>query len=394
MLADAPMLHEHVFQLVPKIHYGRGAAGRAGSALRGLGCRRALLVTDPGVLDAGVCDRVIDALRQAGVELEIFADVATNPAEHHVVSAVDAYIEHGADGLVGVGGGSAMDVAKSAALLISNGGAIGDYEDGATAISEPAPPLVLVPTTAGTGSEVVGGTIILDSARVFKMHIVAVPADVALCDPALTLTLPRLPTAASGLDALAHAIGAYLSSERQPLADAMALHAITTLVRALPDVLADLSDERARDEMMIGSLTAGISMKGGAAADHAFGHAVNAVFGVLHGVGVALFLADVMAFNLPYMPDRLARVAQALGVQTADRDVVAAGEEGIAVVRDLVAACELPSLRDLGVRDEHLPALVEKVAEDRFHLGLNPVPIDDADAARILCQVLREQVAR
>lgn len=375
------------FHLVPQIHYGPGVAAEAGEALRGLGVSNVLVVTDQGVLDAGVIDPVLKSVKDAGVSYTVFSDLRTNPTEQHVAGAAYMYRTLGCDGILGVGGGSSLDVAKSAAVIIADGGCITSYEDGARAVTGTPPPLVQVPTTAGTGSEVVAGAIITDSSRAFKMHVVATPAQVALCDPRLTLTLPAGPTAASGVDALAHAIGAYTSVESQPLADAMALQAISTISRWLPEAVSRGDDLRARDQMMTGALTAGISMKGGGAADHAFAHAVNALFDVHHGVGVALFLADAMEHNLPHMPDRFADIARAMGVRSAG-DPVALGRAGIEAVRSLVASLPIPSLARVGVTEEHLPALVDKVQDDGFHLGLNPVPVTVDDTRRILCAAL------
>jgi len=371
------------FHLVPQIHYGPGAAAAAGEALRSLGVRHVLVVTDQGVLDAGVIDPVLKSVKDAGVSYTVFSDLRTNPTEQHVAGAAYMYKTLGCDGILGVGGGSSLDVAKSAAVIIADGGCITAYEDGAREVTGTPPPLVQVPTTAGTGSEVVAGAIITDSSRAFKMHVVATPAQVALCDPQLTLTLPAGPTAASGVDALAHAIGAYTSVESQPLADAMALQAITTISRWLPDAVERGDDLRARDQMMTGALTAGISMKGGGAADHAFAHAVNALFDVHHGVGVALFLADAMEHNLPHMPDRFEDIARALGVRSSG-DSAALGRAGIDVVRSLVASLPIPSLTEIGVGEDDLPALVDKVQADGFHLGLNPVPVTVDDTRRIL----------
>ncbi|HEY0166444.1 MAG TPA: iron-containing alcohol dehydrogenase [Jatrophihabitans sp.] len=377
------------FHLVPQISYGRGAARRAGEALRDLGVRRVLVVSDPGVLAAGVVDPVLSSLKHAGISYVTFSEVRTNPSEKHVDAAVQAYRDNDCDGVLGIGGGSALDVAKSAAVIESHGGSIADFEDGARAVTMPTPPLVLVPTTAGTGSEAVAGAIITDSARAFKMHIVATPAHVALCDPELTLTLPAGPTAAAGVDALAHAIGAYVSSERQPLADAMALYAVSSIFHALPDAVADGADLDARDRMMTGSLAAGISMKGGGAVDHAFAHAVNAMFDVHHGVGVALFLTDGMEFNLPHLPTRFAALAGALGVANGSDSAFRQGEAAIRAVRDMVAALPIPTLGELGVTAAHVPELVTKVMADKFHLGLNPVPLTEQDAESVLSAAVR-----
>ncbi|MGC7094465.1 iron-containing alcohol dehydrogenase [Amycolatopsis lurida] len=370
------------FHLVPQVHYGRGAARLAGDALAGLGVRHVLLVSDPGVVAAGVLDPVLTSLKHAGIACTMFTGVRTNPSEVEVDAAAEAYRDNGCDGFLGAGGGSALDVAKSAAVVVSHGGSIVDFEDGARPVTAPAPPLVQVPTTAGTGSEAVAGAIITDSRRVFKMHVVATPAQVALCDPELTLTLPSGATAAAGIDALAHAIGAYVSAERQPLADAMALYAVSTLAQALPEAVSDGSDLGARERMMTGSLSAGISMKGGGAVDHAFAHAVNAMFDVHHGVGVALFLADGMEFNLPHLPDRFAALAGALGAG-------GSGEAAVAAVRELVAALPIPGLSELGVTEAHVPDLVTKMMADKFHLSLNPVPVSQEDAAAMFTTAVR-----
>lgn len=377
------------FHLVPQVHYGRGAARMAGSALAGLGVRNVLVVSDPGVVAAGVADPVLTSIKHAGIAYTMFADVRTNPSEKHVAAAAQSYMDNECDGILGVGGGSALDVAKSAAVVSSHGGSIVEFEDGARPVTLPTPPLVQVPTTAGTGSEAVAGAIITDSSRVFKMHVVATAAHVALCDPELTLTLPAGPTAAAGIDALAHAIGAYVSADRQPLADAMALYAVSTIFRALPDAVAEGSDVDARDRMMTGSLSAGISMKGGGAVDHAFAHAVNAMFDVHHGVGVALFLADGMEFNLPHMPERFAALAGALGVANGHDNQMRQAEAAVRAVRDLVAALPIPSLKELGVTESHVPDLVTKMMADKFHLGLNPVPVTAQDATKVFAAAVR-----
>jgi alcohol dehydrogenase class IV len=170
----------------------------------------------------------------------------------------------------------------------------------------------------------------------------------------------------------------------------MALYAMSVISRWLPRALADCGDLEAREQMMIGSLSAGISMKGGGAADHAFAHAVNALFHVHHGVAVARFLADAMEYNLPHLPERLADIARVMGVADPGSGATAFGRAGIEAVRELVRRCAIPTLAEVGVRQEHVDELVKKVMEDRFHLGLNPVAISSEDAERIL----RNAIAR
>jgi alcohol dehydrogenase class IV len=372
------------FQLSPRVRYGEGAAGEAGAELARLGAGRALVVTDPGVLAAGIAEGVLASLAAAGVGFEVWSEVSTNPTDEQVMAAARAYRAAGADGIVGLGGGSAMDVAKSAAAVVAGGGHIRDYEDGRRRVEGPHPPLVFIPTTAGTGSEVVGGTIITDTSRPFKMHVVAVPGHVALCDPLLTLTLPPAVTAATGLDALTHAIGAYVSVERQPLADAYALYAIELVARWLMRAVDHGQDREARSWMMVASLTAGISMKGGGSGEHAFAHGINVLHRVHHGVGCAVFLVPVMEFNLAHCADRYARIARAMGVEGAGMGEEELGRAGIEAIRALIARAGIPSLPGLGIARSDLPRLVEYALEDSFHLGLNPVPISPADAERLV----------
>jgi choline dehydrogenase len=221
------------------------------------------------------------------------------------------------------------------------------------------------------------------------MHICAVPGDVALCDPLLTLSLPPEVTAATGLDALSHAIGAYVSVERQPLADAYALYAIELIQKWLMRAVENGQDREARAWMMVASLTAGISMKGGGSGEHAFAHGINVLHRVHHGVGCAVFLADVMDYNLPHCPERYARIAQAMGVDGAGMGTEELARAGIAAVRRLVKVAGNPTLRELSFGDRDVPRLVDYVLQDAFHLGLNPAPITAGDAERIVWTTLR-----
>lgn len=374
----------NTFELAPTIRYGEGAADLAGPELRERGVTDALLVTDRGVLAAGVCGSVLRSLEECGVRCDIFAEIATNPVHGDVMAAVAAYAAAGSNGIAAVGGGSTLDVAKSAAAVIANGGDICEYEEGARPILHGHPPLLVLPTTAGTGSESVSGAFIVHSDRKVKMHIVAVPADVALCDPLLTLDLPPAATAATGLDALSHAVGAYAGIDHQPVTDGLALHAIENISGSLVAAVTDGHDRSARSAMMVGSLTAGLAMKGGGTGEHAFAHAVNALYNVHHGVGCAMFLADVMAFNVPHCADRYARIAIALGVEGAGRSTLDVANRGVVAVRELVARCGIPRFCDLAITRKDLPVIARKVLEDQFSLTLNPVPIGPVEVEEIL----------
>ena len=301
------------------------------------------------------------------------------------MAAAEAYGKAEADSIIGLGGGSAMDVAKSAAAVVSNGGHIRDYEEGVRPCVNPHPPLMFIPTTSGTGSEAVGGTIIIDTSRQFKMHIVAVPGHVALCDPLLTLSLPPAVTAATGLDALSHAIGAYVSVERQPLADAYALYAIELIRKWLPRAIADgqrprgagLDDGGEPDRRHLDEgrrqRRARLRPRRQRAAPGPPRRRLRRLPGRRHGLQPR-----------PTRPTATRASPRRWGSSGARRATSSWGGRASPRCARWSATPASPTLNGLGVDEPHVAPLVDYVMQDAFHLGLNPVPITPPDAERIL----------
>jgi len=350
-----------LFSIPTAVHFGPGSAARLGEEVRRLGAGRVLLVHDRGVMAAGLIDPLLATLAAAGIDVSRYDDVPPNPSDHAVEATAAAARAGAVEAIVAVGGGSAIDAAKAANILLANPGPIAAYE-GIDRVARPGLPLVALPTTAGTASEVTAFTIVTDTARHRKMVIggCGIAPTVALADPLLTRTLPPALTAATGLDALTHAIEAYVSTAASPPADALALDAIRRIAVALPRAFADGADIAARSDMLLGSMMAGFAFNAaGLGLVHALAHPLGARFGLAHGTANAIALAPVMAYNSATAPGRYRAVAAALGVAVDDLDDDDAAQAAAARVAALVVALAIPSLGQCGVTPADLPQLVE-----------------------------------
>jgi choline dehydrogenase len=309
------------FEIPTVMKHGLGAVANLPDELRALGVDRPLIVTDPGIVRAGLLDRVTEPLKRAGLSYVLFADVAPNPPIALVDRGAELYLSEGCDGLVGFGGGSAMDTAKSIGVVAANGGSILHYEwADPQPIKRRIPPTICVPTTAGTGSEVTLWAVITDPLRKIKFNVGGTPligAYVALLDPELTLALPPHVTAATGMDALAHAIECYTCAYAQPLSDAVALLAMEYVGQHLRVAFAQGRNVEARYNMsmaaMLGALAYGTESAGAA---HAMSQSAGGVHDVPHGALTARLLGPVMEYNYLGEPHKFARIAQALGEDT------------------------------------------------------------------------------
>jgi len=293
--------------------HGPGAVARLGATLRELGVTRPLLVTDPGVAAAGLVDRALE--HAEGVV--VFDEVRPNPDIALVDRGAHVYAESGCDGLVGLGGGSSIDTAKSIGVVAEHGGSILDYEWGREPITRRVPPLVAIPTTAGTGSEVTLWAVITDPDRQIKFNVGGTPLigpHVALVDPELMLGLPPAVTAATGMDALSHAIECYTCDYHQPFNDAVALHAIELVGGWLRAAVEDGSNLEARTHMAhaatLGGMAYGTESAGAA---HAMSQSAGGVHDCPHGALTARVLGPVCEFNAPALPERYARIAVGMG---------------------------------------------------------------------------------
>lgn len=347
-----------------RLVHGPGAVASLADECRALGITKPMLVTDPGVAAAGLVDRVLPHLN--GVV--VFGEVRPNPDIELVDRAADVYRENGCDGLVGLGGGSSLDTAKSIGVVARHGGSIADYEWGRQPIEERIPPLIAIPTTAGTGSEVTLWAVITDHERQLKFNVGGTPligAHVALIDPELMLGLPPAVTAATGMDALSHAIECFTCDYHQPFNDAVALHAIELVGRWLRRAVEDGTDLEARTHMAhaatLGGMAYGTESAGAA---HAMSQSAGGVHDCSHGALTARVLGPVCEYNVPAAPERYARIAQALGIETTGMDVVDAARAGVEEVYRLTDDVGIPTMEELGFSEDEIPMLARIAFDD------------------------------
>lgn len=359
------------FRVPSTIHFGIDAAKEAGAEATRLGARRALLITDKVLASTGTVDPVILSLREAGTEAVIYDGVNSEPTIAHVQEGLNLLRERGCDILIACGGGSPIDVAKAIRVLATNEGSVEDYM-GFNKIMKPGFPLIAIPTTAGTGSEATMVTIITDTSRDVKMLIGSpyLMPSVALVDPNLTLKMPRGLTAATGLDALTHAIEAYVSVKAQPMTDILALSAIKKISRYLPQAWANPENLEARSETMLGALQAGIAFSNSSVAlVHGMSRPIGANFHVAHGVSNAALLGVVMEFSLMGAPDRYADVAEAMGMPVSGMSRMEAAKMAAEEVKAMIRNLLIPTLSKLGITREKLDSVVSKMADDAIESG-------------------------
>jgi choline dehydrogenase len=357
--------------------HGAGAIARVGELVAGLGVTRPLLVTDKGVVAAGLADAVLAHLENAVV----FDEVRANPDIELVGRASVAYRESGCNGLVALGGGSSMDTAKSVGVEVAHGGSIVEYEYGGTPITTRIPPLVAVPTTAGTGSEATLWAVITDPERKIKFNVGGTPligAHVALIDPELMVGLPPAITAATGMDALSHAIECYTCDYHQPFNDAVSLLAIELVARWLRVAYEEGGNLEARTNMAhaatLGGLAYGTESAGAA---HAMSQSAGGVHECPHGALTARVLGPVCEYNAPAAPELYARIAQGLGVDVHGVPTLEAALLGVEEVYRLTDDVEIPTMEELGFSEEEIPMLAQIAYEDPQTIG-NPREVDVA----------------
>jgi choline dehydrogenase len=365
-----------------RIVHGPGAIARLGETLLDLGVTRPLLVTDPGVAAAGLVDRALDHLDGAVV----FDEVRPNPDIALVDEGAKVYADSGRDGLVALGGGSSIDTAKSIGVVIQHGGSILDYEWGHEPIEQRIPPLVAIPTTAGTGSEVTLWAVVTDHDRKIKFNVGGTPLigpHVALIDPELMLGLPPAVTAATGMDALSHAIECYTCDYHQPFNDSVALYAIELVGRWLRVAVRQGSDLEARTQMAhaatLGGMAYGTESAGAA---HAMSQSAGGVHDCPHGALTARVLGPVCEFNAPADPERYARIAQGLGVDISGLVPLDAALAGVEELYRLTDDVGIPTMEELGFSEDEIPMLARIAFEDPQTIG-NPREVEIADYEEI-----------
>lgn len=374
------------FETAPRIICEQGGAARLGEISRSLGMSRLFLVTDLGLVKAGLIDGALASLADAKVQVTVFSAVLADPPEFSVQAAVDAARAAGVDGVVGFGGGSSLDTAKLVALLARTPQALPDIY-GIGLARGPRLPLIQVPTTAGTGSEVTPISILTTPAHE-KKGVVSplLYPDVALLDSRLTLGLPAALTAMTGVDAMVHAIEAFTTRlKKNPLSDALALKALQLLYANLPAAVSDGTDPLVREHMLLGALFAGMAFANApVGAVHALAYPLGGHYGLAHGLSNSLVFVPVLKFNLPAAPALYAELGRAILPEMGAASDQAAGAAFVQAIGARVAAMPYAqTLRAAGVKEDDLPMLAADAMKVQRLLVNNPRDVAYADALAI-----------
>jgi alcohol dehydrogenase len=372
------LLNSFSFELPTKIEYGVGAAKGLADVIKNLNARNVLLVTDKGIRNSGLLERISNLLDANKLAHNIFDNVEPNPKDYNVQEGAEMAKRLNPDCLVTVGGGSPIDCAKAIAVVARQGGAARDYV-GPDKIGGDVLPLIAIPTTAGTGSEVTFSSVITDSKEKYKFSIKdpKIAPKVALVDPEMTLTMPPGLTAATGMDALTHAIEGFTANAAEPIADSAALYAIELITAYLRAAVSDGSNLEARAGMLLGSVLAGIAFShSDVAAVHCVAEALGGKYDAAHGVCNAVVLPAVMEYNLDYCKDRYARIAAAMGLSY--ENVEEGARQAVKAVQKLASDVRLPEFGSLGVQEKDF----EELALNSFKNGSNidnPRPMTEED---------------
>jgi alcohol dehydrogenase class IV len=378
------------FSFPTRILFGAGAIRELGDEATRLGIRRPLLVTDRGVVECGLAERIVAEAHRAGLGLRLFDRVSPNPVEKNVLDGLESYRNGDCDSVIGLGGGSPLDTAKAIRLAATHPLPLEQYDDqlnGAEKISANLPPMIAIATTAGTGSEVGRSTVIILKATDRKTVIFSpyLMPNVALADPELTLGMPPKITAGTGLDALTHNVEAYLALGYHPMCDAIALQGTRLAVRYLARAVEDGHDLEARSHMMMAAIMGAVAFQKGLGAVHSLAHPLSSIANLHHGTTNGILLPHVLEFNRPNCEDRLRDLALAMELDVSHQP---AAEAVIARVRSLLEEVGVPPhLAAFGVTREMIPALARKAMEDACH-QLNPRPCTETDMAALYEQAL------
>ena len=346
---------------------GAGSVAEVGKQAKIQGGSKALVVTDKPLMTTGIVEKVTQLLEASGINSIVYDGAQPNPTVENVNDGIDIYKKENCDVIIAVGGGSPIDCAKGIGLVITNGGSIKDYE-GLDMSEKPTPPFIAVNTTAGTASEMTRFTIITDTDRHVKMAIVDwhVTPDVSINDPELMLSMPVFLTAATGMDALTHAIEAYVSINATPLTDSAAMKSIELISQYLRPAVANGESLEARDKMAYAEFLAGMAFNNaGLGHVHAMAHQLGGFYNLPHGVCNAVLLPHVEKFNLIACPDRFVDIAIALGEEVDGLSDMDAADEALEAIQRLSEEVGIPAgLKELGVKEKDMPILAENALKD------------------------------
>ncbi len=370
--------------VAPEFIFGVGARHRVGHYARNMLARKVLIVSDPGVIAAGWADQVKADLTEMDIDYVVFSNLTPNPKDHEIMAGVEVYTKEHCDVIVGVGGGTVMDAAKAIGISYTNRCDIHRFE-GVDNVDVPGPPLICIPTTAGTSADISQFCIIVNSEERYKMAIISktVVPDVALVDPETTTTMERYFIACAGIDALTHAIEAFVSTASSPVVDVHALNAIKLLWENIEAAVFTPENLACRENMMLGSLQAGLAFSNASlGAVHALAHSLGGYLDLPHGECNALLLEHVIRFNISNVPDRYRQIAEMMKIDTRGMSERACGQritQELAMLRHRVGIND--SLQQRGVHTTDIPELAAHASHDAC-LVTNPryVRLDDIKA--------------
>ncbi len=349
---------------IPEIIFGRGSLNHAGQCALRLGAKKVFLVSDSGIEEAGWVQRLMDILEKEGIDWVYYPGVSSNPRDYQVEQGAELYLKNGADVIIAIGGGSPMDTAKGIAIIASNGGKIRDYE-GANRVKRPLPPMMLITTTAGSGSDISQFAIITDVERAVKMSIITrtlVP-NISIVDPLILRTKSKTLIIQSAVDALAHAIEAYTSTIASPFTEIQSLNAINLIIRHLPHAVETKSLD-SLEQLSIASVSASMAFSNASlGAEHALAHSLGGHFDMSHGVVHPILLTAVMRFNLSHAEKKLGDIGRVILNKSfgTDRETALAGIEKL----DAFFASFDVSLKlreEIEVKDKHVLESICKMA--------------------------------
>jgi alcohol dehydrogenase class IV len=380
--------------------FGCGKSGETGAELRKLGCKKALVVYDRGVAEAGIADKIAAAIESAGIAVVRFGDVQADPPDWSVEAAGALGASECVDCVVGVGGGSSLDTAKAAKLLITNPPPLKQYYGREGVVTKPSVPLIVIPTTAGTGSECTPGGVITDTERGIKTNIAGVGCAVTLgiVDPELTYGLPKSATASTGMDALCHCIESYTSARANPFSGVAGREGIKLVARFLVRACENGGDAEAREGMMLASSLGGVAMSGALChLSHDIGRSLGAKFHVPHGNGCAACLPQVLEAVAPVRTEQVLYFAECFGeAPPSGSSSAEIGRAAYRAARELMRRIGLPNMRELGLdRQALLTAVPDEVVmqcEMAAKAGFvtSPIPVTGELIAGIVARAYDE----
>ena len=371
------------------IKFGSGSVSALPEALAELGSERPLLVTDPGLIENGLFSDILDASELKGSA--VFSDVDANPSEANVRKGVEAFRSDNCDCVVGVGGGSALDAAKGIRLLAHHEGPLRGYgirEKGWVRMTQPMPEMIAIPTTAGTGSEVARGALLIEETEGAKIAVVGprLFPSISICDPELTIGLPKILTAGTGMDALTHCVEEYLSPLFNPIVEGLALEGVRRASASLLRAYKDGSDIEARSDMMVAAMLGGMGFAKGLGIVHSLSHAIGGLFGGHHGTLNAILLPACLEFNRENCLPKFRPLAQAAGIPVEKEDDEGCANAFIEYIDKLNTDMEISlRLSELGINESDLNRLADYSMKDHCHLTnpRKPTPEDFKDLLRM-----------